>query len=382
MGDNGNLKWAENDVGWCWNIKAYLLFLRETDLLMGILSRYVGIRFLRFLVLTWLVFLGLTFIGSLFGNLGVAFSSQTAFVNFLDRTMRGIPKMTEMVLPVSALLASVFTFSGLRRSAELVSFRAAGMSLSQMLFPLVIVLIPIAGIAYYSQNFLHPQLNPHDAQYTQKVIRHQWRSLPGSLYYFGAINPRNKRFSNILIYEWGQRPFRLLRLTQFRTGHYDEALETWVLESGSVRTHDGSQWRSAEMEQLVFPRERFPDVFRPEELNGHHIPIHQLIEEIRLKEELGQSSKNLWLEFFQKTASPFTLFLMMLIGVVLTQSGRARSRTSSEVVLSVLVGLSYWVTSEIAFVLAKGGGVSPFIGAWGINLLVLLLVLWPLYRVR
>jgi lipopolysaccharide export system permease protein len=64
-----------------------------------------------------------------------------------------------LALPLSILLSSLMMFGNMGENYELVAMKAAGISLSRIMRPLVIVTLLISGIAFYFANSVLPTAN-------------------------------------------------------------------------------------------------------------------------------------------------------------------------------------------------------------------------------
>ena len=64
-----------------------------------------------------------------------------------------------LALPLSILLSSLMMFGNLGENYELVAMKAAGISLSRIMRPLVMVTILISGVAFYFANNVLPTAN-------------------------------------------------------------------------------------------------------------------------------------------------------------------------------------------------------------------------------
>lgn len=67
--------------------------------------------------------------------------------------------LVPMALPLAILLSSIMTFGNLGENYELVALKSAGLSLYQIMFPLIIVSIFLSGIAFYFSNNVLPDAN-------------------------------------------------------------------------------------------------------------------------------------------------------------------------------------------------------------------------------
>ncbi|MEA3477856.1 MAG: LptF/LptG family permease, partial [Bacteroidota bacterium] len=64
-----------------------------------------------------------------------------------------------LALPLAILLSSIMTFGNLGEHYELVAMKAAGISLRQIMKPLIILSIVISAIAFYFSNNILPVAN-------------------------------------------------------------------------------------------------------------------------------------------------------------------------------------------------------------------------------
>ena len=89
-----------------------------------------------------------------------------------------------------------------------------------------------------------------------------------------------------------------------------------------------------------------------------------------------------WVEFFQKTAYPFQIIIMILIGLGLSVSYNRRSMVAESVAISCLLGILYWMLNQITMAIGSAGILIPFLAAWSGNFIFLSLALWLLYYQR
>ena len=115
-----------------------------------------------------------------------------------------------IALPLSILMASIMTFGSLGEHNELIAMKSSGMSLFRIMKPLMIIIIMIAGLAFYFSNNLWPLANFKmrvlitDIQNTKLAIALQ----PGVFFNSDDFSIRVKEkdkdgvsFKDILIYD-------------------------------------------------------------------------------------------------------------------------------------------------------------------------------------
>jgi lipopolysaccharide export system permease protein len=93
-----------------------------------------------------------------------------------------------------------------------------------------------------------------------------------------------------------------------------------------------------------------------------------LYREIRRLEKEGARIANYILEWYQKPAAIFALVVMTLLGISLVQSAPRRGRAGLETAMTVLLGVLFWLSSEISFLLGKGEMIPALLAVWGPNL--------------
>ena len=97
--------------------------------------------------------------------------------------------MVPQALPLAILLSSLITFGNLSESSELTAIKAAGISLSQTLRPLAIIVVAIAFASFYFQNNIGPMAK---SKIGQLMISMQQKSpeleIPEGIFYDGIPN--------------------------------------------------------------------------------------------------------------------------------------------------------------------------------------------------
>ena len=131
-------------------------------------------------------------------------------------------------------------------------------------------------------------------------------------------------------------------------------------------------------EQWRIETKKLPTVPFENPISPHHQPIFDLYEDtIKLQGE-GLDVTRHWVEFYQKTAYPFQIIIMMLIGLGLSSSYNRRSMVAESVSISFLLGILYWMFNQISMAVGSAGILAPFFAAWSGNLVFLTLALWLL----
>lgn len=348
---------------------------------MKILSRYIAITFLKYWTICTLAMLFLVIAANLFSHIDAVFTSKRKLVEFLGETVRSIPVILDIALPITVLLATMFTFSSLARTSELVAMRSIGMGLSRQLAPILFIVVFISALDYFNQNYLFRLLDATPGRSAKLETSHAWKSRQDRIFYISNINSARRNVTGVRIFRWVSQPFRVVEMENIRRISQPSDGK-WVYEDVVSRKYSGNEWGLSRIARLEKPEREFPNVFQQDILDAHYMPIVDLYRKIRQRESLGENVELYDLEWYQKTAALFAPFVLVWFGAPLSQSYFRQGRASGEILLGILGCLIFLVATEIFFLFGKGGFLPPLVSAWTINLVFLALGGFLLRRVR
>lgn len=347
---------------------------------MKLLSRYIARSFLKYWILGLAALVLLFIISNLFGNLDSILSSRAGVVRFVNDTVRSLPTVLALLIPMTTLLATLFTFNALSRTSELVAMQSAGVGLQRQLRPIGVVLIFIAALVYCNQNYFYRQLHKGDLAPRLSNLE-QWTALHDQIIYADLINAAGGSIADVHIFQWAADPFRLQRLARVQRISR-RAKGPWHLKDVVVRTRQPDRWDLQHAPSQVRPKEDFPDLFDKDVPDAHHMPLFELSSRIRQLQSQGQRVEVYELEWYQKTAAMFAPFALVWFAMPLAQAYHRRGRASGEIMVGILGGLFFLIATQIVFTLGKGGYLSPFVAAWAVNGVYIVLGSALMWRVR
>ena len=346
---------------------------------MSILTRYIARTFLRNLIYTGITLVSLVLVANFFGRIETVFSSWASLRQFLEEALRSLPFVVEQMQPIMVLLAAMFTFSALGRNSELMAMKVAGGGPWRLLRPFLLVLVPVAALAYLNQNYLHAALNPPGSEGPAgEPERQTWRRIGSVVYYFDKIDRSGQALTNVRTFRVEGDPFRITEYDRIHS--VSRTPQGWRLRGlAERRLLPDERFEEALLPRRELPRQDFPNVFRPTILDPRHMPLNRLYQEILRLQSEGQRVAVYLLEWYQKPAAIFALGVMALIGIALVQSSPRRGRVGLEASMTILLGVMFWLVTEIAFLLGKGELISPALAVWAPNAFFLVVGL-ILYR--
>ena len=325
------------------------------------------------------------FVNFLFGLTGVIFLVST--VDLLDRmaskdaaltlvikmVFLRLPHLSIEVMPFTVLLAGLTCFWRLTRSNELVVTRAAGVSIWQLLMP---VLAVASGVGFLSITLLNPVASVLLGRFEQleaRYIRNQASTLSVSRNGLwlrqadqnGQSVIHAQRVTTEPIVLHGVIVFRFAEQDQFRQRIDADRAElepsNWVLFNGRQSTPGGAP-QDFEVMRLgtELDREKIMDSFAPPET----ISFWSLPGFIKLLEDAGFSAVRHKLQLHRLLAIPLLFAAMVLLAATFSLRPQRRGRVGVVILSGVLTGFLVYFVSNFVFALGLSAKIPVVLAAW------------------
>ena len=358
----------------------------------GLLDRYVSRKFLALLAL-------------ILAALAAATSLVTFFEGLDDALERGkplgllalyvglkLPEFLAFILPVAVLAAALLALGFLSRTNEATAMKASGVSAYRTALP-VIVLAAVAGLlAFLVQERVVPasharaeaewdilhDLPPRGASF---VNRH-W-ILAGSgdrVYHYDFFEPGTSTLGRLSVFEIDTGRWALVRRIFAEKASFDG--NALVYRDGWIRDYSsslGPPFARVESGRVDATGDKgMFDEPGKEPLLMTLGDLRRYAAEVR---SMGFPAVRLRAEAAQKVALPFVSLIMALLAVPFGfRMGRKGNLVG--VGLSVVIAMAYWGTFAVFRSLGGAGVLTPFLGAWGANILFGLAGLIGLLRLK
>jgi lipopolysaccharide export system permease protein len=292
-----------------------------------------------------------------------------------------LPKMLSMSIPMAALLASLTTFLRMSADSEITVLKASGVSLKQLLPPVLAFGLAAAVITAIFNVWLAPQANARfraelmalakaraDLAIRERVFV---REFPGLSIYVGHLPARSETMENVVIND--RRSPGENTLVVARSGLLDVDL---IQQTLLFRLHEGVIDRMYQDRQSV--DSIFFDTYElkispgPEfESSGGYLnfgrsetPTGLLRAEAEKLKRAGNDDYRVYLlEWHRRWSFPVAAFLMALVGTPLGASFRAKGRNFG-LVVGLIVFVLYYAAFSFGWTLGENGALPPFLAVW------------------
>lgn len=354
-------------------------------------SRQIGLYMAKlFLVRTFSVLLMLVLIlqtldllGESGKILGVPGNSEADLWHYIG--MR-IPQLIQRFLPFSVLLGTLITFTTLSQNSEVVAMKAAGLSAHQILAPMMIASLFVAGLSFAFNDSI---VAPASAQ-LKKWQDVEYRKVPkddGVRYNVWVREGRDFVQARTVIGKGAATILQDVRVYQRNNGsltsviHADSANfvdGAWALKK--VRIFNVAAAMQTQQDSLVVGRGIQPKRFEQKKIDGDALAFVPLSRAIAEKKIAGGRIDALEGNLWHKIAGPLSAVLMPLLGAI-AAFGLARSGALFlRAVIGMALGFAYFVADNFALAMGNLGAYPPFVAAWAPFLLFLLIGETVLFR--
>lgn len=282
-----------------------------------------------------------------------------------------LPQIIETFLPFSVLLGTILTLITLNQNSEVIAMKSAGMSAHQVLAPLFLAALLVAGISFAFNERIVTRANASLSAW-QKVSYAQiprdsgvrsniWVRAGDDLIHAGTVETAGGT----------------VRLGQVRIYERTSGVLSSILSADSARAVDGGwqltnakrfQRRSGlvtDLGDVVAAKGVRPDQFTLAQVDGDELPFLQLRSAIADLEAAGRPVDALKGVLWHKISGPLSAILMPLLGAV-AAFGLARSgKLFVRAILGMALGFAYFVADNFALAMGDLGAYPPFLAAWG-----------------
>lgn len=361
---------------------------------MRLLDRYILRNFLQPFVYCILGFLAIWLIFDISDNSSTIFDERAPLGLVLRFYWTQIPQVLVILLPVSLLLALLFSLGRMSRSNEIVSMLTAGVSVPRLILPLLIVGLLTTGVTFALNYSLAAHAELARKNFLDQVRRGGTRDIviagqvfrnrtDNRTWYISRFRPNSNDFSGVQIIQQDAEE-NIVRNYMATEAYYDPATRTWRLDRAKVVNYDAAG--NITDEKMV----------RSMTISDWSETPYRLSSANVRPEFLGISELQTYLhfnaDFPQTLLAPFRTQLQhrwalpwtcLVVAIMAAPLGIGFSRRGILASVAVAIGLVFTMNflTHLFLALGEGDRVSPVTAAWAPNLIFLAIGLY-LLRLR
>lgn len=304
-----------------------------------------------------------------------------------------IPGLVYQLVPVACLMATLFTYSGLHRSNELVALFSSGMSLWRVAVPTLTLVVVMAALLFFANDQVTPILvqkknyveyveikNKPGLYNTVKTNRIWYRS-ENILFNINTLNPEAARAQGMTLYYF-DKDWNLVQLVTAKDVELKKP--AWILHNGFVTlfaTESSFPLTKPFESKEIEMNEDLGDI-QSSSNTSDVMTMNELKKFIDHNRDAGLDTIRYEVDYHSKFGFAFASVIMALLGVPFSIS---RTRSGGAMLnLGICIGLafSYWALFSSCLTLGRHGAIPPVMAAWSANFVMGILSLILLRRLN
>ncbi len=351
---------------------------------VSIVQRYLAREILVAVAFVLVAFIGLFAFFDLIAELSDVGKNGYTFGNAVVLVILGLPGRCYELLPISALIGTIYALAQLASRSEFTIMRVAGLSTNNAARMVLVPGILLVGLTYLVGEVITPATEKQTQVYRANIARGSMtEAFKTGLWVkdttvdesgadrvrfvnIGKVNP-DRSLERVRIYEFDTD----LHLTSIRfadSGKYD-GLNSWKLrnvtethfkmnadqspQSVGVTTVASEHWHSDINPDILGVLLVQPDRMAAVELNNY---IHHL-------EDNKQAAQRYQIAFWKKLIYPFAVLVMMALGLPFAYLQVRAGGISLKIFAGIMLGIGFYLLNSLFSHLGLLNTWPPFISA-------------------
>lgn len=361
-----------------------------------LLYSYVATEMLAPFFASFIILYCVFFLVRLLPLLDIVLELRIGFTDFIRLFSYIFPRLLLYVIPMTSMTGVIIGFSRLTIDREILVLKASGISLKQILPPVIVLALAISLLNGFFSVSLIPAgetamknlLFQLAKERIDKGLQEKkfTETLGDLVVYVDRIDDR-ERWHGVYVSDMRNRlqPIIIMAEEGGLSAHVDRMMVTIVLNNGTMHNSD-----NFDNQVIRFKRYQMQIPLRPPtQVSGENLAVsgkstmnqRQLLE---AAEKYGHDTRQgvaLLNEFHNRLALPVGCFILSLLGIPLGLQASPGKRA-----IGIPLGLGffifYYILSTIFEVMSEEMKIPVLVGMWTPNLIFLIIALWFLWRVQ
>lgn len=294
---------------------------------------------------------------------------------FLEYTLK-MPDLMGKMFPICCLVASLFSLNKLKAHAELISILAAGYSFTKIYALIGTCALSVVLLQFINLGFLEPMANKVKRQEIEKSKRSEGKYLTrssiegGKFWYksqdyfasFSYFDRKNRLLSDLEIYFFNEK-YLSRRILKAKKAHYVEK-DKWRLEGVTeLKDLDTPTFpMESKKDSLLITIKEIPDDFGEFEADLTTLNFFKLAQFIKRISKTGINISEYQIILLNKVFLSLICLVFALFPVSsIFVPNRRSSSFGKNVVLTLLVTVTFWILYSSAVAVGNSGTLPPLI---------------------
>jgi len=289
-----------------------------------------------------------------------------------------MPEAIKVTFLASALLSVLLSFGRLSNDSEITAFRACGLSLFQLLKPVLIFGVGVALLSFGWNEFVLPRANYEKEALTNRVSQQMQDKPP--LEEKVNLNTFEDGFLKRLVYanKLEKDIMKEVSVIEYDQGEFSRIIFSkeaqwqngggWLFKDGTMYQFSGDKKSAFVMKfkkEVVNLKAQPRDISHYEK-NPNDMDVFELRWFIHKELNAGKNVTGLQFLWHQRFALPFAAVVFVILGMGLGV-GHIRRPSGMGIAITLMMIAVYYILNSTFDSVTRQGILSPFLGAWLAN---------------
>jgi len=347
---------------------------------MNILDRYLLKRYFVYFFGAVIVFLSIFFLVDLVEKIDNFLDYNLSFFQVLYYYFYTIPWFIHISIPMSALIAVVFSLGKLIKFNEFVAMKSSGISLYRIAVPLLIVGLLTSICAFEFEDRIvvpsHQKLSEFKDEYMTRKFHKKKDEIQHNIY----LQLENGSILNIRSFNINRKHGNYVTIQKIKNGILRERYDAkniywqnqkWILTEVQIRKFENSEEKFTFSDSLKIKLGIKPNDLLQKNIDPKNMTFFQLRSFVEKLQNLGIDSTKWKVNLYFKTALNFTSFIVILFGISIVTFQTRSGGSSTGIAISLMVIFIYYGILMFGKLLGIAGQLSPFLSVWLPNFIFL-----------
>jgi lipopolysaccharide export system permease protein len=316
-------------------------------------------------------------------------------VQVMLMVLYSLPDMITFALPAASLMSVVLAFLRLSADSEIIALKSCGISLYQMLPPVVVLscsgllitaLIGIYAVPWGTKSFKNLIFQIAESK-ADLGIRERifYEPFDDVVFYVNSFSARERLMKDVFVVD--RRDQEVVNTIIAQEGRIfsqpDEKLIILHFTKGTIfmvgKDLNSARTIKFNTYDLTIGLKDIMAAIASRKKNPKEMSLSELRKRLKKVQKRKEKYNEVMIQLLEKFSIPLAVFLMGIIGAPLGAQIRSRGR-STGIGVSLLVFLSYYMCLAGARGVCETGTISPAIGVWIPNVFLLISCIFLLWR--
>jgi lipopolysaccharide export system permease protein len=286
-----------------------------------------------------------------------------------------IPYIWGLLFPLFVFIAVIFFTSRMAARSEVVAILASGTSYNRFLRPYIVGGFTLGLMLWFASRYVIPKAQEirsnfqstyvdkygvkSDPFHTSRIYK---RADPNTYVGFRDYDTTSESASGFYLDR--VKDNKVVYNLRAETMKWDTAKKNWKLTNATERYINGLQETVRTKSEMHMNLNIKPGDLQNDEYIKDKLTTPYLRNFIKMEELRGSEGLNtLRVELYRRTATPFTVLLLTVIGVVVS-SRRMRGGSGLHLAIGIIIAVVFIICDRFSTVFSTKGDFPPLIAAW------------------